>query len=393
MKNVARIAVVVERSSAYGRSVIRGIADFASARPDLEFSLIDPRGVMSRISGDFDGYICRIPDEAPVAAIARLGRPVVDLLCLHPAESFATVRPDTDAIGRLAANHFLSRKFSNFAFCGYRHIGFSDIRRNVFASFLEKMRYRPSIYRPPMSPRNRFGRDFVLGDRVDTPPDAEDVAKWLEKIPKPVGVFCCDDLRASQVAAICKSLGMSVPGDVAILGVDNDPVYCVFSNPRLSSIDPDSAEIGRRAAATLAGMLAGSGSASKPPAVIVPPKGVVARESTNVYPGAPRWLPDALAYIGSNASKGISASDVFAHTGYSRTLVEKAFKDTLSRTVQQEIASARIVEAQRLLATTFLSVKEVALHSGFSSVEYFSKIFTGATGMTASAWREKNAVQ
>lgn len=389
MKKTSRIAVAVEKSSAYGRSFIRGVADFAGGRPDWDLTLIDPRGAASRIDGEYDGYICRLPDARPLAMLAKLRRPVVDCLCIKPYSTFATVRPDTEAIGRLAAEHFMARRFANFAFCGYRGIDFSDRRRNVFAMLLEKKGIRPSIYRPPMHPKNRFGRDFVLGDRVDVPPDADDLAKWLERLPKPVGVFCCDDLRSSQVAAVCRTLGLSVPGDVAMLGVDNDPVYCAFSTPRLSSIDPDSVRIGRAAAQALAQML--DDPASAPQHVVVPPKGVVARESTNVYPGAPRWLPDALSFIGENAAKGISASDVFAHVGFSRTLVEKAFKKTLSRTVQQEIQAERIAEAKRLLATTFLSVKEVALQSGFSSIEYFSRMFAAATGATATVWRERNA--
>ena len=93
---------------------------------------------------------------------------------------------------------------------------------------------------------------------------------------KPVGVFCCDDLRASHIAAACRCLGLSIPADVAILGVDNDPIYCMFSTPRLSSIDPDAAAIGRVAAETLSKMMEDEDAARNPPAAVVPPKGIIA---------------------------------------------------------------------------------------------------------------------
>lgn len=385
-----KIAVIAERSSAYGRNFICGIAGFAADRPQWEYSLVEPNAAAT--GPEYDGYICRSSDERLLSALARSGRPVVDCLCALPNPRFASVRTDADAIGRLAAEHFLSLKFPNVAFCGYRRIAFSDRRRNAFAGFLEKYGMRPSIYRPPMHSRNRFGSDFLLGDRVETPPDADDLAAWLSRLPKPCGVFCCDDLRASQVLAMCRSQGLAVPGDVAILGVDDDPVYCMFSSPRLSSIDPGCAEIGRVAAAALAEMLADPAAAASPPSLTVPPRRLEMRDSTNHYPCAPCWFASALAYIRENAAKGISASDVFRHVGLSRTPVEKGFRDAISRTVQQEISEMRLAEAKRLLSATFLPVKEVAARSGFTSLEYFSRVFAAAAGVSPSAWRERNAV-
>ena len=389
MKRQKRIAVAAERSSAYGRGFIRGVAEIAEQHLEWDLVLVDPQHAASKSSEGFDGWICRIADVRTAKALANCGSPVVDCLCAMSEPSFATVKTDADAIGRLAAEHLIRHRFSNFAFCGYRRVVFSDRRRNAFATFLEKSGIRPSIYRPPLHPQNRFGRDFLLGDRIESPPDSEDLAKWLARLPKPVGVFCCDDLRASHLLSACRSLGLSVPSDVAILGVDDDPVYCMFSTPRLSSIDPDAVSIGRTAASTMESMLADSNAASSPPNLAVPPKGVVARASTDIYPNAPAWFADAIAFIRNNVSKGISASDVFRHVGFSRTLVERAFRDNIASSVQKQIAQARIDEAKRLLSTSLLPIKEVANLSGFSSLEYLSRTFTTATGLSPTAWRER----
>ena len=62
----------------------------------------------------------------------------------------------------------------------------------------------------------------------------------------------------------------------------------------------------------------------------------------------------------------------------------------LSTTVQKVIAEARIEETKRLLATTSLPVKEIAALSGLSTLEYLSRAFSAATGLSPSAWRERN---
>ena len=389
MNRQKRIAVAAERSSAYGRGFIRGVAEIAEQHPEWSLVLVDPQQAAAKASCGFAGWICRVSDSRTAKALARCGSPVVDCLCASPEPRFATVKTDAETIGRLAAEHLMRHRFSNFAFCGYRRVTFSDRRRNAFAAFLEKNNIRPAIYRPTFHRQNRFGRDFLLGDRVESPPDFADLSKWLERLPKPVGVFCCDDLRASHLLAACQALGFSVPSDVAILGVDDDPIYCMFSTPRLSSIDPDAVAIGRIAATTMDNMLSDRRTATNPPNITVPPVGVVERASTDTYPDAPPWFAAALAFIRSDATKGISASDVFRHVGYSRTLVERAFRDNISSSVQNQIAEARIDEAKRLLDATSLPVKEVAAISGFSSPEYFSRAFANATGLSPAAWRER----
>lgn len=389
MKGTKHIAVAAERASAYGRNFICGVAEIAEQRPEWDLSLIDPGAASEKASVGNDGWICRVTDKRMANALKRSGCPVVDCLCAVETPGFAFVKTDADRIGQLAAEHFLSRHFTNLAFCGYRRIAFSDRRRNAFARFLESRGITPAIYRPPLRSTHKFGRDFLLGIRVESPPDADDLAVWLKHLPKPVGVFCCDDVRASQVMLLCKSARLSVPDDVAILGVDDDPIYCMFSTPRLSSIDPDATAIGRAAALTLAEMMDDAGKAVNPPHLTIPPNCIVERESTNIYPNAPRWFADAISFIRENAAKGISASDVFRHVGFSRTLVERTFRECGSASVQKLIAETRINEAKRLLDSTSLPIKDVASRSGFSTLEYLSRAFAAATGVSPSAWRER----
>ena len=387
-----RIAVAVERSTVFGRNLLRGFAEVAGRRPEWDLSLVDPRRTASVATGAegrrFDAWICRIPDNRAAAALARTRRPVVDLATPHDQPSFATVATDAKAIGRLAAEHLLARRYPAFAFCGYPGIAFSDRRRDAFAACLAQSGFEIAEYRPPKKAMRLFGADYRLGDRLVETPDAPALRAWLRALPKPVAVFCCDDLRAAQFSRVCLAAGFAVPRDVAVLGVDDDPVQCLFASPRLSSIDSDSMEIGRTAARALAQMLDTPG--CEPPRVSVKPKGVAARASTDCWPGAPEWLPDILAWISGNAGENLSACDVFRRAGRSRTLVERVFRERLGTTVQKTIAKARIETAKRLLAGTAHQLSDIARASGFSSAGYFSRTFAAVTGLSPTAWRESS---
>ena len=385
-----RIAVAVERSTLYGRNILRGFAEIAGTHPEWDLSLLDPRrttAVAAR-GGTFDAWICRIPDDRAAAALARTGRPVIDLATPHDQFAFATVATDAKAIGRLAAEHLLARRYPAFAFCGYPGIAFSDRRRNAFAACLAQSGFAPAEYRPPQKAVRRFGADYRLGDRLVETPDAAALRAWLRSLPKPVAIFCCDDLRAAQLSRVCQSAGFAVPRDVAVLGVDDDPLLCLFASPRLSSIDSDSVEVGRAAARALAQMLDSPDAA--PPQISVTPRGVASRASTDCWPGAPEWLPGLLVWIAENAGKNLSACDVFRRAGRSRTLVERVFREKLGTTVQRKIAEARIETAKRLLAETARPLADIARASGFSSAGYFSRTFAAATGLAPTVWRETN---
>ena len=392
MRKAKHIALVIERTSEFGRRFLQGVADYFDGRPGVQIDLINPSQTSERAIGEYDGWICRITSGRTLRRLQQTGKPVVDALCFDPIDGISTVRSDFTAIGTMAAEHFLAHGFVHFGFCGYRHVPFSDSRRNAFARDLEDKGFRPNIYRPPYRsgserPLTASRRQIAEGS-FGEPEDADSLLSWLRRLPKPIAVFCCDDFRASDVARLCKRAGIAIPADVAILGVDNDPVYCQFGSPRLSSIDPNAEAFGAAAAEILNEQL----SARKPPKAVsrtIPPGEIIVRTSSDAYPGAPAWFANALGYIQREFHTGISASDVFRHVGYSRTLVERAFRAVLRQTVQEKIAEVRLRTAERLLRSTSLPVKDIALQTGYGSIEYFTRKFRASTGCPPAAYRAR----
>jgi AraC-like DNA-binding protein len=193
------------------------------------------------------------------------------------------------------------------------------------------------------------------------------------------------DIRAIEVLDACGRAGVSVPDAVAVLGVDNDVLLGTFARPPLSSIDTDPFSLGRRAGEMLAERMADAKAA--PRVVLHPPRRVVERASTEVYPFRTPWLSDAMVFIARNVSRGITAKDVFARLGYSHTAVNNAFRAELGTSVHREILRRRLALACRLLKETDRPAAKVATDSGFLNAQYFSRAFSSAFGTTPDAWR------
>ncbi|MCK5845553.1 MAG: XylR family transcriptional regulator, partial [Victivallales bacterium] len=296
-----KIGLFVERQRAWGRLLCEGVATLAQTKDDWTLRMIELEDLKCPAAlREFDGFVARVPDEKTAAAFRRIQKPVVvfstEMKLSHPF--IRIVKQNTRAIGQLAARHFIEHHFMRFAFCGIYGKRFSDARCDAFVRCLALNHFPCLIYHAPAKTARDFDRSVSHRERFAAGSDKSEMAAWLVKLPKPVGIFCANDLRALQVLETCRAVGFSVPADVAILGVDNDTLICSFSTPMLSSIDPNAFELGRAAAECLDMML------DVPEREIcvrhVQPKGLVTRASTEIYPLDPPWLSDALVFIRRN---------------------------------------------------------------------------------------------
>ena len=381
-----RVGLLVERSRAFGRELCEGVITFAQEREDWELHFMDAADVLRRSIGKpMDGFIARVTSDAMAARLAKTGRPVVDLYYEKPRQGFAIVKTMHESVGRLAAEHFLDRHFKNFAYCPYGEGKTSEYCQKSFARRLRRDGFSCSVY-PGGGGAYDFGERDIISDTISPPKDARRLTKWLTSLPKPTALFCPGDLRAWQVATLCRTEGLDVPREVAVLGLDNDLLICGAARPMLSSIDPNTRKIGRTAAETLAEMME-NGVPSRQIVRQIPPSGVVARASTETVPVEPKWLADAAIYILRNAKRGVHASDVFAAAGKSHTTVSHAFRKAFGTSVVEALADARLDEACRLLRDTNMDMTQVASLSGYASMSYFMQAFKANKGMSPGAWR------
>jgi len=376
-----RIAIVIENSRAYGRAMIEGIAAYAQEKRSW---ILRPVVIEEALMADlqaFDGIIARIADDRLAEKIAKSERPAVDVFCQKPHVALVGVDSDHRRIGIMAKAFFKSRGFTNFAYCGLPGSTFSDAREKAFA---DKSTY---IYAPKNS--NPSDESQFYNERLDRTQDAKALARWLKTLPKPIAVFCCNDLRAIQLQRAAIDTGLRVPQDVVILGVDNDTIACSFAEVPISSIDPNAFEVGYAAARILGAML------TKRPALKhhkihrVKPGEITERTSTEFMPIDPPWLGTVLIHIEKNLRHPITAREIFTLAERSSTFVEHVFKTRLGMPVQAYITAMKMREARRLMADPNLRISEIAALCGFSSPQYFCRTFTAAFGKSPREVREE----
>ncbi len=218
---------------------------------------------------------------------------------------------------------------------------------------------------------------------------SERLESWIRALPHPVALFACNDTAGLKVAAACRNAGLSVPRDVAILGVDNEDILCELCVPPLSSVMLDCEQIGYRAAELLARMLERSGSPGASPQLIAP-REVVERSSTHVLPSADPLVEKAVAFIRSMAGKPLRVAGLLKSIPASRRSLEIRFRRALGRSVHDEIVRVRIERARELLRTTTLTVAAIAASSGFGNPQRFHEAFRRAAGMTPGAYRRSH---
>jgi len=373
------VAIMVETSRAYGRGLLRGIARYNRQRGRWH-TYFEPHGLddppPTWLKGwNGDGVIARIDNRRMARALLALGRPVVNLRGTVPGLPFPFLGANNETVARLGAEHFLEKGFMHFGFCGFArgyHPGL-DRRGECFRRLIEAAGYRCSLYQQPRGPK---------GQRK---PENEQrrLARWIKNLPKPVGIMAANDDRGLDILNACRRIGVKVPYQVAVLGVDNDEYICGLSIPMLSSIDINSEETGYQAAALLDRMMSGR----KPPLRLpeIQPRAVVARQSTDILATDDRRVIQALDFIRQHARGPISSRDVARSVGVA-TLGPR-FKSVTRRTVNQEIRRVRLDLAKDLLAQTDLPIKEIAVEAGFRAIQYMTRVFHAATGQTPASFR------
>ena len=212
------------------------------------------------------------------------------------------------------------------------------------------------------------------------------LTEFLKSLDYPAAVLAANDIRATEVIAAAKSAGISVPGKVSVLGIDNDPYVCDSTSPGISSVEPDFHEEGRMAASLLDKMLR-----SRTPKgtrhLFSDVKRVVLRESTPHLPPSEGVVTRAKEFIAKHATEGITPADVAAHLGISRTLLDLRFRETQKTTVGRLITATKLAEVERRLRLTSLSITSIQELCGFASSNALKNLFKARYGVSMRAYR------
>lgn len=374
------VALLVETSNAYARGVLQGITDYIRHHEPWSVFLPEqergasPPNWLSNWNGD--GVIARIENEEIARAIRKLECPVVDVSAARQLPDIPWVETDDAAITRLAVEHLTDRGFKHLAFCGDPGFNWSNWREQHFLKHVQDVDCQSYIHHslPRSHPNYAWNREKA------------GLGKWLKKLPRPVGIMTCYDIKAQQILDVCRELDIAVPEEVAVLGVDNDEILCDLSSPPLSSVIANTHRTGEEAARLLDQMMRGQQVGTSP--VLVRPLGVRTRQSTDTLAIDNADVASAVRFIRENACSGINVNDVLREVPLTRRVLDNLFRKFLGRTSHQEITRVRINRVKELLTETDLSISEIASRAGFEHNEYLSASFKKLTGTTPGQFRQ-----
>ena len=383
-----RIAVALWMNGTSGRDILSGIFRYAKTRIGWDINLIQlpnathPERIRRMIDDGVDGLITSDFSNAVLKdAVSRISIPVVYIgppslsIPRPPLGKTSCVSCDDSAIGELGARHFLSLgSFNSFGFLHARtDPSWHDMRERGFRDALAAVGRECLCFESPTEPDDRIDRTRL--------------ADWLQSLPKPAAVMAFYDPLAVQVLDVCHEHGIAVPGQVSVLGVDNDGLLCEFAVPPLSSIQPDHERAGYLAARELHALM--SSARRKPRTLVSPVIGIVERESTRPLSPSAHLVRKALEFIKANAAKGIGVKDVVAHLKISRRLADLRFREIEGRSILQIIETRRLELAERALTETERPVKTIAKESGYRNIKTFEAAFRRKHGLSPSAFRKR----
>ena len=387
-KPTPRVALLIESSRSYGRELLMGIAKYVRIHGpwSIEFEEGDPGEHFPKWFGrwKWDGIIARVTSPDMAGVLRRTGVPVVDLSGSLPEARFPRIRSDEEMVGRMAAEHLLERGFKNFAFCGFNGTDWSDMRRTSFERRIAEAGSACQAFEYAGPARSLSASDYEEhGERHE-----RDLMAWLQPLPKPCGLMACNDARGRQVLNCCREVGVAVPDEVAVIGVDKDEIFCELSDLPLSSVILNTQQIGFEAAALLAKLMAGESAESA--SLVVKPMGVMARQSTDVLAIDDRYIASALKHIREHACDGLDVESLLKAVPLSRSVLERRFSQIIGNSPKAEILRVRLDRVCRLLAESDLPLTEVALKTGFEHPEYMSRLFKKKMGITPGEYRKQS---
>lgn len=378
-----RIALLMSKNIGYNRDLIEGVYAYSQKRKNWLFHDSAPKAESLEWLKEWqpDGIIAHLYDARIAKALDALKVPVVNTTDSLAELNYPLSDVNQTKVGEMAAEYLRDLGLKNFAYLGSETMQYSKQRFSAFNHRLGKDVQRCGVeYLPRIADVREFKK---LQDKIRA---------WLVALPKPVGIFCSNDVPARDLADICLELGLEVPEEVVILGVDNDLVECRLSRPPLSSIEIPSAKIGYGAAEMLDKLMSGHKLADQ---FFHPdPIRVVERESSSMHAVADLELRKALRYIKENFSKIESVNEIVAQTSVGRRTLELRFRANMEASIVDILNKTRLEHAKNLLSDERLksSVTKVSEACGYQSSRRFSELFKLATKQTPSEYAKQFSV-
>ena len=328
-----------------------------------------------------DGVIATIRREPRSLAYLRhlsaLGVPIVDLTWDVPEFPCARVCADHVAAGRLAAAHLAERNYRSRAF--FSLDWGNNVQRRLWNGFTEAAPADRWVF-AEKRPRVRWD-------------DWGAVGRWLAgkfaAAGKPLGILAYSQGEAVRLLDAAQSLGIGVPDELGVVSGNDDPILLESQPVPVSAVDTDLERGAYEGAGLLDRLMSGEPLPAAP--TVLPPRGVVARRSTDATVAADPLVREALRRIGEHLAGSFGPAQLAESVGVSRGTLDRRFTAELGRSTSAEIRRRRLALARRLLRETDLPIAEIAARTGFSSASHLGAAIREETGLTPRELRKSDS--
>ena len=378
-ESLPRVALLIPAWSDYGRGLIEGVWEYAQQhRPwllEMQPGEPDENTDMPR-GWSGDGVIASIHTRRLAAKLRALGVPVVNVSgSVREGVDFPRVTSDARAVMRMAILHLREKGLKHLAFCGEPQRPFIDFWTDAFCSVMAEDGAEPVIYQTSTRIGPKAGLEARQNDR----------RRWIESLPKPVGIIGWATGICRHLAIACTESNIKVPEEVAILSLETEDLLGRVVHPPLSGVDIPIRRIGYEAAAQLDRLL--HGEPATPHEIHLPPLGVTTRQSTDLVACADPQMQQVLRFIRDHAHEGIDVRAVLKSVPMARRSLERRFQELIGRSPADEIRRVKINKVRHLLDTTNMSIPDIAEACGFKYVEHMIPVFKKHHGNTPSRYR------
>jgi LacI family transcriptional regulator len=381
-----RIALLFNANKIFDREVVAGIADYLSSTR-TQWDLFLEEDFRLRLPGiekwQGHGIIADFDDPTVAAALAAIRIPCVAVGgSYESADDYPVgvpyVATDNFKLIQLAYEHLIEaglRHFALFSLPEARENRWAQEREKAFCALMRRDRMEPQVFRGQCTRAPTW--DEAVQDQI----------AWLDSLPKPVGIVAVTDARARMLLQACTLAGIAVPEQVALIGIDNDPLARMLTRIPMSSVIQGAQEMGRTAAHLLDQMLHGVRLADT--RILVPPAGINVLASSRHEPAKHPHVMRARHFIRQYACQGIKTDQVADYVGISRSSLESYFRQQLGYSVHDEILRFRLDAATAILEQGDCNLAEVALKCGFTSSQYMHSVFKRELGCSPRGYQER----
>ncbi len=369
LHGIPKVAVSLSSTYMTFRQILGGILKFIKLNAPWDVAFVTGRAdeppLETIINEDTQGLITDELTPEVRALVEKYNIATVTVhLDDHSPTTIGVVECDSASVGKIAADHFIKSGFKHFACVeDLARMYWSLPRCMAFKETIEAAGFQCSFYRSLKATTTR-PKD-----------DRSRLARWLEALHKPCAVFASNDVRARHIIEACQAKNITVPGQIALMGVDNDEVLCETAVPAISSIEWNTIDCGYGIAEFLDHVIRSGLRPDKRQTFYYSCARLVERASSLMNATGDPLVEECREYLAQSLDKKLTTASISSALNISRRTLERRFYLGAGHTLRTEIQMMRMTLAKQLLEETDFRLEDIAFKCGFYDVSHMRQTF------------------